>query len=68
MGELGSGKVYTHLGMLWRTAVSLVRFLNDMESEQSLKKLGFTLLPGMDMMVSKCTGGYCEEKVKRSTF
>lgn len=55
MGQLGSGKVCTHLGGLWKTAVSLVRGLDDLDSKHRLKELGFTLLPGMAKMVSKCT-------------
>lgn len=65
MGELGSGKVCTHLGGLWRTVASVVRGLDDLASKHRLKTLGFTLLPGMDKMVSiRC----CEEKVKKSTL
>lgn len=62
-----SGKVCTHLGGLWRTVVSLIRGVNDMASNNRLKELDLILLPGMDNMVSKCTEGYHEEKVKRST-
>ena len=65
MGQLGSGKVCAHLAGLWRTSASLVRGLDDLASKHRLKELGFTLLPGMDKMVSKCTEGCCEEKVKK---
>lgn len=52
MGQLGSGKVCTHLGGLWGTAVSLIRHLDDLASKHRLKESGFTLIPGMDKMVS----------------
>lgn len=45
--------------------MSLVRALDDLASKHGLKELGFTLLPGMDKMVFKCTEGCCEEKVKK---
>lgn len=55
MGQTDSGKVCTHLGGLWRTAVSLIRGLDDVASNKRLKELELILLPGMDDMVSKCT-------------
>lgn len=67
MGQLDSGQVCTHLRGLWRTVVSLIRGVNNVASNNRLKELDLILLPGMDNIVSKCTEGYSEEKVKRST-
>lgn len=43
------------MGGLWRTAVSLIRGLDDVASNKRLKELELILPPGMDDMVSKCT-------------
>lgn len=67
VGQLDSGKVCTPLGGLWRTVVSLIRGVNGRASNNRLKEFDLILLPGMDDMVSKCTEGCSEEKVKRST-
>lgn len=47
--------------------MSSIRGVNDVASNNRPKELDSILLPGMDEMVSKCTKGYSEKKVKRST-